>query len=509
MERMSPLDAGFWSLEDRHAALHIGSVAVFEGPVPAHHELRELFCRKLRLIPRYRQRMRRVPFAIGRPVWVDDPGFDLDYHLRRTAVAAPGSTEQLQRLVGRLMSQRLDPDRPLWESWIVEGLDGGRWAMVSKLHHSMVDGIAGIGVLSAILDEQPDADPGQVTDWEPAPGPSSVSVLARALADGALTAGQTARRLSGAALHPAGAVTAVGETVTGMRHFAGAIRPVSGNSLSGPLGSPRRYRSIEVDLADVATVRDALGGSINDVALALVTRGLRELLTARGETPDPHGVRCLVPVSVRAPEHGDRADNHVSALLLELPVEFDDTRSRYDAVLARMRRLKASHEAEAGEAVTTLAELVPSALLSAALWAAFRVPQRVLTTVVTNVPGSRVPLYAAGCRMIAHYPYVPIADRIRIGIAATSYDGRLYFGVTCDRASVPDADLITGGIADGLAELSPAPLPRARMSDGAAPDAPRRRRMAAHGPAHQPDGGQLGDVVRRTAGLVCGPRARP
>lgn len=453
MDRMSPLDAAFWSLEDRHAALHIGSAAVFEGPVPAQHEIRHLFERKLALIPRYRQRMRRLPLAVGRPVWVDDPAFDLDYHLRRTALAAPGSAEQLQRLIGRLMSQRLDPDRPLWESWIVEGLEGRRWAMVSKLHHSMVDGIAGIGVLGAILDRRPDVDPGPPVDWQPEPEPSPIELVGATLAGSAAVAGKAALRVGGAALHPSRAAGAVGATASGLRHFAGAIRPISGSSLAGPIGSSRRYRSTAVDLADVAAVRDALGGSINDVALALVTRGLRDLLAARGETPGTHSTRCLVPVSVRAPGHGDRKDNHVSALLLDLPVEFDDPRSRYDAVLARTRRLKGSHEAETGELVTALAELVPPPLLTAALWTAFRVPQRVLTTVVTNVPGSRVPLYGAGRRMVAHYPYVPIADRLRVGVAITSYDGRLYFGVTCDRASVPDADLVVAGIDDGLTEL--------------------------------------------------------
>lgn len=455
MDRMTPLDAGFWSLEDRHAALHIGSVAVFEGPAPGQDEIRGLFERKLHLLTRYRQRMRRVPLALGRPVWTDDPAFDLDYHLRRTAVAAPGGDKELRRLVGRLMSQRLDPEHPLWESWIVEGLADGRWAMLSKLHHSMVDGIAGLNVLGTLLDDRPDPPLFPPVDWRPTHQPSALALVGTSLAGSALTAvSRSAVWTAGAARHPARAVTTVGTTVAGLRHFAGAVRPTAVNSLAGPIGTPRRFRYTSVALSDVAAVREALGGSVNDVVLALVTRGLRDLLVTRGEPTRPHDVRCLVPVSVRPPGDHRPAENRVSALLLDLPVEFDDPLSRYHAVRRRTHALKTSHEAEAGEVVTELAELVPSPILTTTLWLAFRAPQRVLTTVVTNVPGSRVPLYAVGRRMIAHYPYVPIADRLRVGVAVTSYDGSLYFGLTCDRASVPDADVIAEGIAAELTELS-------------------------------------------------------
>jgi diacylglycerol O-acyltransferase len=451
---MTPLDAGFLLLEDRHTSLHIGSVAVFDGPVPRQGEVRDLFARTLHLVPRYRQRMRRVPLALGRPVWVDDPAFDLDFHLRRTAVTAPGGDEQLQRLVGRLMSQRLDPDHPLWESWIVEGLRAGRWAMVSKLHHSMVDGIAGLDVLSTILDDAPEVVRHPPVDWHPAAEPSTLAVLRSALSARGTAVRRGVRGVTGLARHPRQALTDAAATAGGLRHFATAARPITASSLAGPIGSARRFRWACVDLADVAAVRDVLGGSVNDVVLAIVTRALRDLLIGRDEAAGVHAVRCLVPVSVRAPDEHGHTDNRVSALLLDLPVEFGDPLTRYQAVVSRMRRLKASHEVEAGEAVTELAELIPPPLLNAALWLAFRVPQRALTTVVTNVPGPRGPLYAVGRRMVAHYPYVPIADQVRVGVAVTSYDGRLYFGVTCDRGSVPDADAIAGGIVDGLAELA-------------------------------------------------------
>jgi diacylglycerol O-acyltransferase / wax synthase len=453
MDRMSPLDSGFWHLEDGHASLHIASVSVFEGPVPAYSDFVELYRGKLPLVPRQRQRMQTVPFGLGRPVWVDDRNFDITYHVRRTALPAPGGDEQLSRLVGRLMSQRLNPEKPLWEAWVVEGLEGGRWALVSKVHHSMVDGIAGMDLLSTILDTAPDATLPPADDWTPEPEPGVVNLLGAALSDRAVATVRGTRGLGAAALRPRETVKVIAAGVRGLAGYAGALRPIASTSLAGPLGAPRRFRWISIDVADVAQVRHALGGSMNDVVLAIVTRGFRELLLSRGELPDPHAVRCLVPVSVRKPDERGHFDNRISALLAELPVEFGEPLAGYLALAARMRQLKASHEAVAGELVTELADYVPPPALAAVLHAAFRVPQHALTTVTTNVPGPRQPLYALGRRMIANYPYVPIADRLRIGIAVTSYEGRLYFGVTADRDSVPDIDVLTTGIEDGLAEL--------------------------------------------------------
>jgi diacylglycerol O-acyltransferase / wax synthase len=453
MDRMSALDSGFWHLEDGHAALHIASVSVFEGPVPRYADLLDLYRHKIPLVPRYRQKMRTVPFGIGRPVWVDDRRFDLTYHVRRSALPGPGSDEQLRRVVGRIMSQRLDRDKPLWESWIIEGLEEGRWAILSKVHHSMVDGIAGMDVLSTVLDTTPDAPLPAVAAWEPEPEPGLIELVGSALLERAGSTLQVVRGLSVATWQPMRTASLVSAGVRGLLGYAGAIRPVTATSLRGPIGTPRRYRWISADIADIVHVRRALGGSVNDVVLAIVTRGFRDLLLSRGEQPDPHSVRCLVPVSVRKPAERGHYDNRVSALLAELPVEFADALSSYHAVGARMRQLKSSHEAMAGEIVTELAEHLPPPALAAVLHAAFRVPQRSLTTVTTNVPGPRQPLFALGRRMLANYPYVPIADRLRIGVAVTSYDGRLFFGVTSDRDSVPDIDVLTAGIEDGLAEL--------------------------------------------------------
>jgi diacylglycerol O-acyltransferase len=453
MDRMTSLDAGFWQLESTHASLHIASVSVFAGPVPSHAEVLELFRHKLELVPRYRQKMRTVPLGLGRPGWVDDAHFDLTYHVRSTALPAPGTEEHLRRLVGRLMSQHLDRDRPLWETWLVEGLEGGQWALISKVHHSMVDGIAGMDVLSTILDTSPDPTVPPVTTWTPEREPAVTQLLGSALLDAGAVPVRLVRGLGSAARRPQQTARLVATGVRGLIGYARAVRPTAATSLAGSIGTARRYRWLSIEIADVARVRHALGGSLNDVVLAIVTRGFRALLLHRGEEPVPQAVRCLVPVSVRKSDEHGRCDNRVSALLVDLPVEFADPVTGYAAVVTRMRVLKSSDEAAAGELITELADHVPPAVLAATLHAAFRVPQRTLTTVTTNVPGPRRPLYALGRRLLAMYPYVPIADQLRIGIAVTSYDGHLFFGVTCDRDSVPDVDVLTAGIEDGLADL--------------------------------------------------------
>jgi len=317
----------------------------------------------------------------------------------------------------------------------------------------MVDGIAGLDALSTILDTSPDAPGLPVAAWTPDCEPHAVRLVGSALLDAGAATGQLMRGLGSAARRPRHAAKLVITGVHGLIGYASAVRPVASTSLTGPIGTPRRYRWISVDIVDAARVRNALGGSLNDVVLAIITRGFRALLLSRGEQAAPQAVRCLVPVSVRKSDEHGRYDNRVSALLVELPVEFADPVASYTAVLARMRKLKSSDEAATGELIAELADFAPPPVLAAALHLAFRLPQRALTTVATNVPGPRQPLYALGRRMLANYPYVPIADQLRIGIAVTSYDGRLFFGVTCDRASVPDVDVLTIGIEDGLAEL--------------------------------------------------------
>jgi diacylglycerol O-acyltransferase len=377
-------------------------------------------------------------------------------------VPAPGGHAELRGLVERLLSEPLDHTAPLWEDWVLEGLPDGGWALLTKVHHTMVDGIAGTDLLSTLLDASPDGDPVPGDDWRPGRTPGGVRLAADAVREGValriaelrslpLTAGAA---LGGGLRHPRAAAESVYAAARGLIGFASNARPTAGSSLVGPIGRDRGYGWTEVDLAAVLDVHRRLGGTVNDLVLTAVTRGFRDLLLARGERPRAHKVRTLVPVSVRHPDQRGHLDNRVSAILAELPVEIEDPHDRLTEVAIRMRALKDSHEAQVGEQVTGIADALPPLPLAAFLHVAFRLPHRNLTTVITNVPGPTHPLYLVGRRMVATYPYVPIGDRLRSGVAVTTYDGRLLLGVTSDRDSMPDADVLVTGIAAGFAELA-------------------------------------------------------
>lgn len=463
MDRTSALDAAFLHLDSRTAALHIGSLAFFDGPAPTPAEARAAVARKLPLVPRWRQRLVEVPFALGRPVWVDDPEFNLAHHVHRVAVPAPGGTAEVRAVAERLLSEPLDHTLPLWEDWVLEGVSGNRWALLTKVHHTMVDGIAGTDLLSTLLDKERDpAPPATAELWLPDPPPGRPRLVLDAVRENlALRADEirSAPRLVATATfsalrHPRAAAGSAWDTARGLAGFVGNVRPTAPSSLSGPIGRDRGYAWTAVDLGTVLDTHDRLGGTVNDLVLAAVTSAFRGLLLARGEEPAAHAVRSLVPVSVRRADERGVLDNRVSAILADLPVELEDPRDRLTEVAIRMRALKDSHEAQVGERITGVADALPPMPLAAFLHLAFRAPHRNLTTVVTNVPGPADRLYFAGSRMRTTYPYVPIADRLRTGIAVTSYDGRLLFGVTTDRDSVPDAHVLVDGINHGLDELA-------------------------------------------------------
>jgi diacylglycerol O-acyltransferase len=308
-----------------------------------------------------------------------------------------------------------------------------------------------------VLDSRPEGDPVPDDPWEPAPELSALRLASDALLDRASVRVQEARSLGWAAAHPRRLPKTAWTLVRGTLGFAAAVRPVAGSSLRGPIGSDRRYLWTEVSLGEVLETRELRGGTVNDVVLAAVAHGFRDLLLERGEAVGRHTVRTLVPVSVRKADQHGQLDNRVSAILAYLPVEMPDPVERLHEISTRMRRLKASGEAETGEAVTELADVLPPSVLAAALHVAFRVPQRVMTTVVTNVPGPRSTLYCCGRRMLTTWPYVPIADRLRIGVAVTSYEGRLFFGVTADAATAADLETLVRGIDLGFAALREEP----------------------------------------------------
>jgi WS/DGAT/MGAT family acyltransferase len=448
VERMNALDATFLDVEDAVSHMHIGSIGIFEGPPPAHEELRSMLLAKLPLVPRYRQLVLSVPFSIGRPLWVDDPHFNLDYHLRRTGLPAPGGDAELRLLVGRVMSQQLDRAKPLWEMWSIEGLGSGRWALLSKIHHCMVDGVAGTDLIDVLLDRDRDPAVPAADAWAPAPSPGGPALLARALGDNLLIPVAAARAVPG----PGRLLQLGGEAAQGFLRLSGVPVPPPRSSLNGPLGPHRRWAWARTRLADVKRVRAGLGGTVNDVVLACIAGGFRELLRARGENPD-RVVRTLVPVSVRSPAEHGVYNNRVSAMFADLPVDVADPVERLHSIRSQMEDLKESHEAVAGEVLTSLSGFAPPLLLALGERVATRVPQRSVNTVTTNVPGPQHPLYAAGRRMLECLPYVPLGGHVRIGIAIYSYDGMCTFGVTGDYDAAPDIDVLCSGIERALAEL--------------------------------------------------------
>jgi diacylglycerol O-acyltransferase len=458
MDRMSPLDASFLHIENSVSHMHIASIAMFEGPAPAYEEVVRMIRGKLPLIPRYRQVVRFVPFDLGRPVWVDDPHFNIEYHVRHTALPPPGGDDELRRLVGRVMSQQLDRAKPLWESWIVEGLEDGQWAILSKTHHCMVDGVSGTDLLSVVFDRTPEPSPPVPDVWTAGDQPTEWELAVNALNDLARSPYEQVRAIRARLRAPRQATGQLGEVGRGLASWIGVVRPTPVSTLNGGIGPHRRYDWAETTLEDVKTVRRALGGTVNDVVLAVITRGFRDLLLSRGESVD-RVVRSLVPVSVRVkgqsgPAVGDGTyDNKVSGMIAELPVGIEDPVARLHAIREQMQGLKDSRQAVAGEALTSLSGFAPPMLLALGTRVFARMPQRNVNTVTTNVPGPQQPLYVAGRRMLKAYPYVPLASRVRVGVAIFSYSGLFTYGVTGDYDTAADIGVLCRGIEDGMSEL--------------------------------------------------------
>jgi len=465
---MSALDAEFLHLEDGISHMHIGCVCVFADPPPSFDDIAGMIGAKLHLIPRYRQRVRSVPLELGRPVWVDDPHFTLAYHLRHTALPAPGDDAALCRLMGRIMSQPLDRGRPLWETWLVEGLEGSHWALVFKIHHCMVDGIAGVGLLRVLLDLESHTTVGEPEPWEPEAEPHGSAKVLDAWGDLAGNVIAAARWLPRGITHPADTIRSTVGTAQGLARFAGALGATPPLSIEGSIGPHRTWAHSSASLGDVRTIRSAFGGTINDVVLAVVSGGYRELLLSRGEDADGAHVRSMVPVSTRHDDGQGRPDNRVSILLYDLPVHVADPVERLEVVHEQMAALKASHMTEAGETVAGIANIVPPMVVGPlsrmTIRTLHRLPQRSINTVTTNVPGPQFPLYCLGHEMLEYRPFVPISYGVRVSTAILSYNGRLFFGITGDYATAPDVRVLASGASEGIGQLRQRALTSSRTS---------------------------------------------
>jgi diacylglycerol O-acyltransferase len=454
VERLTPLAAAFLDAEDADASasLAIGSFAVFEGPAPSYDEFVEAIAGRLPLIPRYRQKLRPAPFDLAPPAWVDDPGFDLRWHVRNTALPSPGGPDEVGRLMSRVMTRRMDRSRPLWEYWFCEGLADGRWALLSKLHHCLVDGVSGTDLYQLVLDPPPEPRRAVPDEWTPQqhhPLALTADAVAR-LVSSPVDAG---RALARSLATPERLVRTTLGTARGALALSGALRPVRRTTLTGSLSGSRRYTWTELPVDDVKRVGRAHVATVNDVALTVVAGGFRRLLLARGEDPDAHALRSLVPVSTREPGEESIPDNRVSLMLPYLPVDVASPGDRLTAGHRRIRALRGSHEPEAGAGLTSLAELGAFPPVSLGMRLALHLPQRQIAAVTTNVPGPPRTLYALGRPCVAMLPYVPIADRVRIGVAMFSYAGSLAFGITGDYDTAPDLQVLADGIATSMDEL--------------------------------------------------------
>ncbi|WP_344839552.1 wax ester/triacylglycerol synthase family O-acyltransferase [Actinocorallia longicatena] len=450
---MNGLDASFYLIEDENTPMHVAAVIVLEGPPPAYGDVVRLVAAKLPEVERYRQRVRSVPFHVGRPVWVDDPHFQILYHVRHTAVPAPGGDEQLRNLAGRILAQRLDPKKPLWEMWLVEGLEDGKWAMIAKVHHCMVDGVAGMDLMTALFDLTPDAAHPEPAPWTAHPEPSELALLADAVRDNVLQPVRAAANLPGL-------VAGLRRAPQMLDYAGGLVRQLarfgadSASVLNGPIGPHRRWLWVEATLDETREIRKELGGTVNDVVLAAVTRGFRDQLAGRGRLEAGTVVRSGVPVSVRVPEERGVLSNRVSAVFVNLPVGEDDPVRRYDLIREQMDDLKATGQEAAGVQITRLTDAaVAPALLALGARTPVRLFNPIVQTVTTNIPGPQFPLYILGRRIQAMYPYVPLTGGIQIATAIFSYMGRLSFGVNADFDGQPDVELMGKGVRAGFDEL--------------------------------------------------------
>jgi diacylglycerol O-acyltransferase len=452
VERLTRLDASFLYLEEPGTPMHVGGVLILEPPPGGLEALAALIEARLPLVPRYRQRVAEVPGHVANPVWVDDPDFDITYHVRRSGLPRPGTEAQLMDLVSRVTSRSLDRDHPLWEAHLVEGLADGRVAVITKTHPALVDGLGAVEIGQVLLDVQRDAPAPEPTEWRPQPPPTGTQLFVQAL-------DEYARRPSSVVDTVRGAVTDVRATAGRLSGVAGGLLRTARSTLLSapnsplnvPVGRQRRVTLARADLADIKRIRRSGGGSINDVLLTVVTGALREWLLSRGQpVVASTSVRALVPLSLQDSDGG--GGNRVSSFLVDLPVGEPNPRVRLTRLSFAMGGIAQHGQSVGADSLIALTGFAPPTLHAMGARAARGLSRRLFNLVVTNVPGPQVPLYAAGGQMLEVFPVVPLARGQGLSIGMTSYDGRVYFGLNADLDSVGDvhvlADLIEQEVAD-------------------------------------------------------------
>jgi diacylglycerol O-acyltransferase / wax synthase len=485
-DRLSAVDASFLHQEGSNAHMHVGAVTIFEGPPPAYDEFLHHVRSRLHLVPRYRQKLAVPPLETGRPLWVDDPNFNLEYHVRHTALPAPGSEEQLRNLAARVHSQQLDRNKPLWEFWLVQGLEGDRFALISKTHHALVDGVSGVDLATVLLDLGP--VPAQLPHpdkaWEPKPEPSAAQLAARGLSALVRTPLQLTGRAIDAALHPQATVEATREAIEGIGEIVWqGLNPAPETPLNVEIGPHRRLVFVRCELEDFKLVKNAFGGTVNDVVLAVVAGALQRWLRARGVRTEGLELRALVPVSTRSEDQRHTLGNRIVVMRGPLPVYIEDPVARLRVVKQAMDGLKESKQALGAEVISNLERFAPPTILAQASRINFST--RLFNLIVTNVPGPQFPLYLLGRELDDLFPIAFLPNNHALAIAIMSYDGGIDFGLLGDYDAMPDLDLVGDGLEESLAELLAAA--RARQQSNGRPPKPRAQRRPAESKAARAD----------------------
>jgi diacylglycerol O-acyltransferase / wax synthase len=477
-DRLTGLDSSFLHLERDSAHMHVAGCSVFLGSAPAYEELLGAIDSRLHLVPRYRQRLAFVPLHQGRPVWVDDPHFKLQYHVRHTALPRPGGEAELKRLAGRVFSQALDRARPLWELWLVEGLADGRFAILSKTHHALVDGVSGVDIATVLFDASPEPLPVAPPDheWVARPLPSSAQLLADALLERATGPGEAVRGVRATLRGPLTMAARAGRAFGSVGALAWTgLRAAPPSPFNVRIGPHRRFTWVRGDLGQFKAIKNSLGGTVNDVVLAVVAGALGSYMRRHHQSTDGVELRAMVPVSVRADIERGALGNRVAAMWATLPVGVTDPVGRLQVLSGQMKDVKQSGQAVGAEILTRLSGFAPPTIMAQA--ARLQARQRLFNLVVTNVPGPQFPLYLLGRELESIYPMVPLAENTALGIAILSYNGQLNFGLVADYDALADVEVLADELRASLEELAaaagisgpPAPAgPVAPAGDGAA-----------------------------------------
>ena len=453
MDRLTSVDASFLSNEKDSSHMHVGGILIFEGPPPSYEDLLEHIHSRMHLVPRFRQKLAFPPMQSGRPFWVDDPSFNLEYHVRHSALPTPGSEEQLRNMAARVFSQRLDRSKPLWELWLVQGLKRKRFALISKTHHALVDGVSGVDIATVLFDFKPVPEPAEPEhSWVAQPEPSAASLAARSV-EGLLSAPlAAAQRVESAIRHPRPAIRQVTVSAEAVGEVAWAYaNPAPEVPLNTAIGSHRRFDWVRGDLGELKRIKKALGGTVNDVVLTVVSGALRRWLHSRGARTEGLELRALVPLSIRAEDQHGKLGNQIAAMRGPLPVYIADPVRRLEEVRKGMEHVKHSKQALGAEVISRFNDFAPPTLLAQASRLNFST--RLFNLIVTNVPGPQVPLYVLGRELEDIFPVAFLPENHALAIAIMSYNGNIDYGLLADFDTMPDLDLIVDGIKESTAEL--------------------------------------------------------